>query len=213
MKTDDLISFLATGATAVPANTVRRSFILALGCGALGAFFVMAILFGIRHDLIQAMSEWLFWLKLVFAGSLALAGGIATNRLGRPGARLDQIWMALITPVIVVWIASAVALIMADPVQRDDLIFGITWKSCPFNIALISLPFLMTMFWVMRQLAPTHLRLAGASAGLLAGSLGTMVYALHCPESAIPFVGIWYVLGIAIPTLIGALLGPRTLKW
>jgi hypothetical protein len=213
MKTDDLISFLATGATAVPTDTARRSFFLALGCGALGAFFVMVILFGIRRDLLQAMSEWLFWLKLVFAGSLALSGGISTNRLGRPGARLERIWIALVTPVIVVWIASSVMLFMADPVQRSELILGTTWKSCPFNIALISLPLLMAMFWAMRQLAPTHLRRAGASAGLLAGSLGTMVYALHCPESAIPFVGIWYVLGIAISTLVGALLGPRILKW
>ncbi|MEG0969467.1 MAG: NrsF family protein, partial [Pseudomonas sp.] len=27
------------------------------------------------------------------------------------------------------------------------------------------------------------------------------------------FWGVWYVLGMAIPTLIGALLGPRWLRW
>jgi hypothetical protein len=57
------------------------------------------------------------------------------------------------------------------------------------------------------------LALSGAGAGLLAGALGTLVYALHCPESAAPFIGIWYVLGIAIPTLAGAMLGPRVLRW
>lgn len=213
MKTDDLISFLATGATTVPTPTVRRHFVLALVGGVVGAFLVMALLFGIRHDLLQAMHAWLFWFKLVFAGCLALAAGFASNLLGRPGARLNRIWIALIAPVLAVWIASAVTLGMADTVQRGDLIWGSTWKSCPFNIALISLPLLITMFWAMKQLAPTQLRLAGASAGLVAGALGSMVYALHCPEFAIPFVGIWYVLGMAISTLLGALLGPRVLRW
>jgi hypothetical protein len=28
-----------------------------------------------------------------------------------------------------------------------------------------------------------------------------------------PFIGTWYVAGIAIPTLVGAALGPRVLRW
>jgi len=47
----------------------------------------------------------------------------------------------------------------------------------------------------------------------LAGALATLVYALHCPESAAPFMAVWYVLGIAIPTVAGALLGRRVLRW
>jgi hypothetical protein len=78
---------------------------------------------------------------------------------------------------------------------------------------MISLPLFMATLWAMRGLAPTRLALAGASAGLLAGSLGTLVYALHCPESGAPFIAVWYVLGIAIPTLTGAILGPRVLRW
>ena len=38
----------------------------------------------------------------------------------------------------------------------------------------------------------------------LAGALATLVYVLHCPESAAPFLAVWYVLGIALPTLLGA---------
>lgn len=65
----------------------------------------------------------------------------------------------------------------------------------------------------MRGLAPTRLALAGAASGLLAGALGALVYALHCTEIAAPFLGIWYVIGMLIPTAIGALLGPRMLRW
>jgi hypothetical protein len=49
--------------------------------------------------------------------------------------------------------------------------------------------------------------------GLLAGAAGATVYAIHCPELAAPFLGTWYVIGIAIPTVLGSLLGPRVLRW
>jgi len=48
---------------------------------------------------------------------------------------------------------------------------------------------------------------------LLAGALGALVYALHCPETATPFLAVWYVVGMAIPTALGAILGPRLLRW
>lgn len=213
MKTDDLISLLVTDAAPVPANAVGRRFAVALSCGFSVAVLLMAVTFGVRADLAQAMGEWILWLKLAFAGSLALAGFMATDRLARPGVRLGGVQAALVAPVLVLWLIAATVLIVAAPAQRADLILGDTWKTCAFNIALISLPLFAASLWAMKGLAPTRLALAGASAGLLAGALGTLVYALHCPESGAPFVAIWYVLGIAMPTLTGALLGPRVLRW
>lgn len=213
MKTDELISLLAAGVAPVPAHVVGRRFAVAMGWSVPGAVLIMAVTFGIRGDLAQAAGDLLFWMKLVFAGCLALAAFIAVERLGRPGVRLGGIWAALIAPVLVLWLVAATVLIEAEPAQRAELILGTTWKTCPFNIALISLPLFAAMLWVMKGLAPTRLALSGAGAGLLAGALGTLVYALHCPESAAPFIGIWYVLGIAIPTLAGAMLGPRVLRW
>ena len=65
----------------------------------------------------------------------------------------------------------------------------------------------------MKGLAPTRLALAGAAAGLLAGAIGALVYALHCPEMEAPFLGVWYVAGMLIPAAAGALLGPIVLRW
>jgi hypothetical protein len=62
-------------------------------------------------------------------------------------------------------------------------------------------------------MAPTRLRIAGAAAGFAAGAAGALVYTLHCPEMAAPFLGIWYVLGMLIPTAVGAALGPSLLRW
>lgn len=213
MKTDDLISLLATDTAAMPKNTVNRRFAVALSCGFPAAVLLLAVTFGIRADLVQALSGWLLWLKLAFTGSLALAGFIATDRLARPGVPLDGTLTALLLPVLVLWLIAATVLLDVSPAQQANLIFGDTWTTCSFNIALISLPLIVASFWAMKGFAPTRLALAGASAGLLAGALGSLVYALHCPESGAPFVAIWYVLGIAIPTLAGALLGPRVLRW
>ena len=213
MKTDELITLLAADAAPVPANAVGRRFAVAMGWGVPGAVLLLVVMLGIRADLAQAAGELMFWIKPVFAACLALAALIATERLARPGMRLGPVWAALAAPVLVLWLVAAVMLVNAAPAQRADLILGETWKSCPFKIALIALPLLAATLWAMQGFAPTRLALAGASAGLLAGALSALVYALHCPESTAPFLAVWYVLGIAIPTLAGALSGPRVLRW
>lgn len=213
MKTDELISLLTTHAEPVPAHAVGRRFAMALGFGLPAALLLMLATLGLRPDMAQAATEFMFWMKLVFTACLALAGLVATERLSRPGMRVGFAWAAMAAPVLAMWLAAVVVLLQAAPEQRMGLIMGGTWLACPLSIAMVSMPLFIATFWCMKQLAPTQLVLAGASAGLLAGALGAMVYALHCPESAAPFLGIWYVLGIAIPTAIGALLGPRILRW
>jgi hypothetical protein len=68
-------------------------------------------------------------------------------------------------------------------------------------------------FSVLRTMAPTQLTLAGAAAGLTAGASAALVYAFSCDESALPFVLIWYGLGMALPTAAGAMLGRLALRW
>jgi hypothetical protein len=93
------------------------------------------------------------------------------------------------------------------------LVMGDSAMVCPGLIAAVAAPVFVTLFWAVRGLAPTRLRLAGALSGLTAGGLGALIYCLHCPESGAPFVAIWYSLGILAPCLAGALLGPRLLRW
>ena len=213
MKTDELVSLLAAGAAPVPANAVGRRFAVALGWGLPAAVLLMVVTLGVRVDLAQDAGNLMFWLKKAFPAGLALAGLIAVERLARPGMRLGGLWMALAAPLLLLWLLAVWVLLNAAPAQRVGLILGSTWSSCPLNIALISLPLFVATLWAMKGLAPTRLALAGAGAGLLAGALGALVYSLHCPELAAPFLAVWYVLGIAIPALAGAVLGPRVLRW
>lgn len=71
----------------------------------------------------------------------------------------------------------------------------------------------IAVFWALRGLAPTNLTLSGACGGLLAGSMATIAYSLGCPEMQIPFWGVWYLLGMLVPTVLGALLGRSWLRW
>jgi len=115
--------------------------------------------------------------------------------------------------VIAMWVLAVMTLAAASPQNQARLILGHTAAACPFLIALIAAPLLAAFLAVMRSLAPTRLRWAGAASGFAAGSIGALVYTLHCPELAPPFIGIWYLIGMLIPTGIGAWLGPSLLRW
>ena len=213
MRTDELVTLLATGAGAVPPNQAARRFTAAAGWSVLGAALLMIALLGPRHDLAKAVLLPMFWVKFGFVACLSAAGLLAALRLSRPGERLAWVPIALAAPVIAIWLLAALVLAQADQVQHMVLFFGATWGSCPFLIALLSAPGFAAAIWAMKGLAPTRLRLAGAAAGLLSGALGALVYSVHCPELGAPFIGFWYLLGMLIPTAVGALLGPRLLRW
>ena len=213
MKTEELVAMLATGAGAVEPHSVARRYAAAIGWGALGATLLMAILLGVRRDLAQAVLLPMFWVKLGFVASLAAASVLAAARLSLPGARLGGLPAALAAPVLAMWVFAVVVLLGANPAQREHLFFGETWRTCPFFITVLSVPVFVAIGWAMKGLASTRLRLAGATAGIASGAIAAVIYSLHCPELAAPFIGFWYVLGMLIPTAAGALLGPRLLRW
>lgn len=213
MKTDDFIIALAREAGPAVPNVPTRRFSLAIAMGTPASILLMLTTLGLRPDLAEALFMPEFWMKVGFAGALAIAGYFAMARLARPGARagLIPLWIAL--PIVLIWGAIAFVLLGAAPAERLQLLLGQTWAVCPFLIAMLSAPVLVTAFWAMRGLAPTRLDFAGAATGLFAGALGALVYSLHCPEMEAPFIGTWYLLGILIPTGIGALAGRVLLRW
>jgi hypothetical protein len=212
MRTEELVSLLAAGGGAVERKSPALRIGIAVGAGLIGAALLMVVLLGVRADLRDAAGYPMFWIKLVFAALLALASVMATLRLSRPGVKVG-LRTGLAAPLLAVWALAAFVLIDAEPASRGGLLFGHTWKTCPLIIALLSIPVFIAMLWAMRGLAPTRLRLAGAAVGLASGTLAALVYTLHCPESTPPFLAVWYVMGMLIPTAVGALIGRRVLLW
>jgi hypothetical protein len=213
MNTDELARLLATGAGAVDRRAPVRRAGAAIAIGVLIAAALMALWLGVRPTLVRDAAAPMLWVKFGFVAWLTAGGAMAALRLARPGVRLARVPGVLAAPLLVMWVLAGIALAGADAPQRTTLLLGQTWSACPFNIAVLSLPVFAAALWSMRSFAPTRLAWAGAAAGLFAGAVGAFVYAFHCPELAAPFLGLWYVLGMLIPAALGALIGPRVLRW
>jgi hypothetical protein len=213
MRTDDLIAVLAADISPIDPGRSDRRFFTKLAGGAVLALAAMLLFMGTRPDLPAAAALPMFWIKLIFPASLALAALVALLRLSYPGMRLGRAPAAAALPVTALWLFAGVVLLTAPAGDRLALVLGDTWLECPLSIALLSAPALAFTLWAVRDLAPTRLVLAGAAAGLFAGTVAAFVYALHCTEMQATFLAVWYVLGILIPTGAGALLGRRLLRW
>lgn len=213
MKTDELISLLAAGEGPVDRHAMARRFGVALLVGGLAALLLTTVIYGVRSDLAEVARTPLFWAKVVLPASLGLLALRLSQRLARPGSKGGAAWAALSVPLLLVWLGAGLSLAGAAPEARLELILGRTWRTCALNISLLCVPAFIAVFWAMRGLAPTRLRQAGAAGGLLAGATATVAYCLHCPEMEVPFWGVWYVLGMLVPTAVGALVGPRLLRW
>ena len=213
MKTDELVALLAAQAEPVPRNAATRRLGMALLVGLPLSAALMLFEYGVRRDLVQALFWPMFWVKLVFPVCLAAAGFVIVQRLARPGVRVRRAWLGLAVPVLLMWALGLATWLLAPPDQREAMVWGQTWRTCIFNIALISLPVFVASLVALKSLAPTQPALAGAAAGAMSAGAGAAVYALHCQELAAPFLAIWYVLGWALPVAVGAVVGHRLLRW
>ena len=210
--TDNLINRLAVDVKPVASNAMRLLFLRHAGGGIAAGLVIMLLLLGVRHDLSLAMTTAAFWTKLAYATFLLLILVPAIFALSRPiHARMNWLPLALLLVCLI-----GVALyqwVNALPEQKDVLVWGRTALVCPWLIVLISSPMLASLLAAMRRLAPANPALAGLAAGILSGGSGVLVYSLHCPETGIPFVAIWYTLGIAITGLLGMIGGRLLLRW
>lgn len=213
MKTQELVSLLAAGVKPIDPSLTARRYGLALAGGLFGALVLCGGVLGLNPRLSQEIVEPMFLIREAYCAALAFLGLIAVTRLARPGLRTGFVTAGVVCVLFLMWALAAHVLLTAPSGQHARLILGSTAAVCPFLIAMVSTPLFVGYVWAMRTLAPTRLSCAGAGAGFAAGSLGALVYSLHCPELAAPFIGIWYLLGISIPTALGAALGPRLLRW
>jgi hypothetical protein len=211
MRTEDLIKTLAADAAAVRPVRIAGPLVAA----ALIAIAVWAALMAAGLHLAPALSagaRW-FWMKSGYCFVLATAGLIATTRLAKPGGRVGVAALIALAAVGAVGMMAVRDTLAAAPGAMAALWLGHTWSVCPGIIVVAAAPTFVATFWWLRRTAPTRLTLAGAGAGLFAGAVGALTWALYCQETTAAFVFGWYSLGIVLCTAIGALLGPRLLRW
>lgn len=211
--TREFIESLSSTLEPTPPNYMKRMIAMGLGLGALVAAIVPFVLWGPRPDFAAALETFPLWVKFAFTGALALCGAAAVIRLARPGGRAVKPAMFAGLTVLVMAVLAIAQLISTPESEHLRLLYGATAASCPWLIIALSGPVLAGGFWAMRAMAPTRLALAGAWTGLAAGASAAFFYAFSCDESAMPFVFVWYGLGILAAAMIGAALGPRLLRW
>ena len=212
MRTDDLIAQLSDGLEPVKSGAVGRLLAGAVLLGIAGSIVVMLGVLGLRYDFATAITSFGMWTKLVYTFAIAAFGFWLVERAGRPGAEMTRPLLLLALPVLAILLLSALQM-SAPQADMPGLVLGHSSRVCAFLVTVTALPTLAATFWALRKLAPTQLTLAGAGAGLFAGAVGAFVYSFHCTEGAAPFIAIWYTLGIVVTAAVGALLGPRLLRW
>jgi hypothetical protein len=213
VRTDDLIDQLATDPRPIPGGAVQRRFLGVAVAGALAALVLVLVWLHTRHDLAEAMTGRMFWMKATYTALLALAGFWALERLARPdGApRRALIFGAAVLVVFVV--AGLIQGLLSTPEQRMIMLRGHSWSVCAGNILTLSLPGLAAALLVLRRMAPTRPALTGFAAGAFAGGVAATIYGLHCAESTMVFVGVWYTLGVLVVGALGAVVGRWALRW
>jgi hypothetical protein len=213
MNTDDLIRSLAQDVPTVPRGAVGRRIGLGILAGALVTIVLIVAGLGLRPDLGLAMRGYSFWMKWIYTASLGAGALVMVARLARPDTvRLRWLWVIAV-PVLLLAAIGMTEMAHAPPGDWLAMWLGQSWKVCPWIVLLLSAPIFIGLLWSFRHLAPTRLRTAGATAGLASGACAATLYCLHCPEVSAIFVLTWYTLGIALAAAVGALLGPRLLRW
>lgn len=211
MKTDHLIDMLSTNVEPVKTIQIRKTLTLALMIGGAAAFCLMLGTVGLRSGLTTSLG--FLALKLVFTLSLITLGTLLLARLARPGQRSKKLSSLALVPFLVLACAGVAALGFHGPMAWGKMLFGMNWLTCLLCIPMFAVIPFAALVWFLRKGAPTELKLTGAIAGLVAGALGATAYAFHCPDDAVPFIAIWYGGMVGLCALIGALVGPRLLRW
>lgn len=210
MKTDDLIRALTADSDhrGAPFTTA-----ILLAFGAAATSVVFAIWIGPRADFLSALTTVRFPFKIFVVATLAVTSIGLLLRSGRPGARLFS-WLA---PAV-----CAVALlgfgVAGELVTLPSSEWAANWKGTNLFVCLAVIPSLAVVPLVatiltLRHGAPSSPTLAGAFAGLAAGTFAATLYALNCNNDSPLFVATWYPIAIGIVVGAGMITGSKVLRW
>ena len=214
MKTDDLIADLsrhppsrksrASGALVASAVLVSMIFALTLAILWLKPRADLAVLLIVENHI--------FLLKLGFTVSVVFGALPIVRDLCIPGRPVRSVSLSTALPFVGIMI-----LVLLELSERhtggSERDLDHTWLNCLWQIPALATPAFIILIFAVRRLAPTDFNRTGAYIGLLAGAIGAVGYSLHCHHDSVAFVGIAYTLAIVEMALVGAVLGPRILRW
>lgn len=212
MKTEDLIGTLVADQGRSPASAGRTLF-YALPAALLAAVLLFSLMLEIRSDFGEAMSSWRYLLKVAVAADMAFVGLLFLFRMAQPQHAPRVGVKLLFLALLPLGFGLAAEMAMLPVEQWPASALGFDPEYCLVLVPLIALAPLGATLFALRQGAPQSPTAAGAVAGLAAGGIGALIYALHCTNDSPFYVAIWYLLAIGIVTSLGAGIGRFWLRW
>lgn len=212
MDTNELIETLAADRRQ-PAAPLSFVWWGAAGLAIALAAVVFFATLGPRPDFAVAAETPRFLLKFIFTIALA----VSTLRLARTLSRPGETWRKTVPHLAVapalLAIAVVIELIFLPPEMWPTRAVGMNSMVCLTYIPLIGIGPLAVFLAALRHGAPTRPVLAGAVAGLLAGSIAASFYAAQCTDDSPLFVATWYTIAIGILALLGGAVAHRFCRW
>jgi hypothetical protein len=212
VKSSDLIRALASELTPVRSGKTRNDLLLGLGVGAALSLAFVLIIYGVQPGLVSIARGGPMAMKACYALSLAAIAGSMLMPMLRPGDLVPGRRKSFAALVLLLAGLAAWQTVMTEANTRT-LWMGLTWQRCSLRIVCLSVPVFAGACWGIRRQAPLRLRATGALAGLISAGIAATAYALACEENGAGFVLVWYTLGLAISTALGAIAGPYLLRW
>ncbi len=213
MSTDRVVDRLASDLKPIRRRRVAGdALILGITCAVELALFLG--LGAMRPDMPLAMEQPSFWWKLTSLGLIAAVGSAVAISSFDPveSPRRGLRWLvALIALCLVVgWGIDA---------ARDGvpaLAARVNWRGglqCVYEMALLSLPAVVGLGFLMRRGAPTDTGGTATTVGIAAAAWGAFVFVFACPYDDPLYIAVWYAVGCGLVTLFARLVLPPLTRW
>lgn len=213
MKTSELIDNLSADLSPVDYRQVSRVLGGALAASVLAAIAVIWFASGVRPDIKAPSALAFLTVKLLFAGSVVAITFAGLLKLARPGKGRRTSGRLVALPFAAIALLAVISLFSTPSGQWDELIIGHGWRGLILIPIMAIGPYAVLVWTIRKAAAPTQLWRTGALAGLVAGAVSAGAYALSCTEDSFPYVACWYSSMILLCAILGALVGPRLLRW
>jgi hypothetical protein len=189
-----------------------HAMVLTLVATLIAASLVIGV-YGLRADLARGEVHPMVLLRSGMLLLMGVATTLATISAGQPAiGRTSNGWRWTLAAAGLFPLSALLLAGLRAPVTMAELHPAIGMYCLQISIASAVLIGGALTLW-LRQGAPTLLNQAGWLTGLAAGSLGTFAFSLHCPETGIYYIGLWYSAAVAVSAVIGRLIVPSFIRW
>lgn len=212
MKQDDLIEQMVSEAGSN--KRISPGLLLLVSTGiALALTIALSYAFASLIEASTSNFDAIFFVKCAFVLSVMVSALSIVRDFSTPGREIKWGIPLIGLPFLVMVALTIKELAGEHPSGLEHDLSHASLLTCLWQVALLAVPTFVALSVVVRMLAPVNLRQTGLYVGLLSGAIGAFGYAFHCHENYLTVVTAYYTLAIAQMGILGALLGPKLLRW